>query len=71
MRIYKIVDTVSKVTHLVKAPSPAAAMRYITQPQFTCEYCSQDDLVALIQEGIVVADSTADDNLSQDLPLGE
>ena len=56
-RIYVVTESASPIptsAWLVRAVSPAQALRHVTRTRFAVEIPTQDDLVALISSGIAV-----------------
>jgi hypothetical protein len=64
-RIYTVTESANAaagspvVRHLVRASSPAQAIRHITNRQFVAQVSEQDDLVDLAGAGVKVQDATA------------
>lgn len=64
LRIYKVTENIDlaqadAIYHLVRAPSAAQAIRHIVAPRFTAELATQEELVALVSDGVKVRESTA------------
>ena len=53
-RIYLVTDVADSSPVLVKASSPAQALRHVTEGMFTVKVPTQDELVAAIEGGAVV-----------------
>ena len=60
-RIYAVHDAGLDKTHLVRAKTPAAAVRFIARKQYTAEVATQNMLVATIHAGEQVQDASAED----------
>lgn len=55
-RIYAVHDAGLNKTHLVRAKTPAAAVRHIARRQYTAEVATQNMLVAALNAGEQVQD---------------
>ena len=53
-RIYRITNRLTNAAHLVRAPSPAAAIRHVAEDMLSASVATQDDLVALLVTGAKV-----------------
>lgn len=58
-RIYAIHDAAHNTCHLVRAASPAAAVRFVTRRQYTAEVATQERLVDELSAGKAVLDASA------------
>lgn len=56
-RIYRINDGTR--CHLVRANTPAQAIRYVAKQQYTHRVASQDDIIEALQSGAQIDDATA------------
>lgn len=59
-RIYAVHDTGLNACHLVRAATPAAAVRFVARKQYTAEVATQERLVASMQAGVAVLDASAE-----------
>ena len=53
-RIYAVRDRHSGGTSLVRAASPASAIRHVAEDMLAASVATQDELVRLLTEGVVV-----------------
>lgn len=53
-RIYIVAPKTGGAKRLVRAHHPSRALHHVAEAAFTVEVASQDDLVELIGEGVVV-----------------
>lgn len=58
-RIYAVHDAGLDKTHLVRAKTPAAAVRHIARKQYTAEVATQNMLVIAINAGELVQDASS------------
>ena len=58
-RIYAVHDAGLDTTHLVRATSPATAIRHVTRKQYTAEVATQERIVAALTAGGTVLDASA------------
>jgi predicted transcriptional regulator len=65
-RIYAVADGAS--VSLVRAVSPSQAIAHITRARYSVRVASQDDIVACMTSGSLVADATRDDPISHPIP---
>lgn len=56
-RIYLVRDNAYGDQRLIRAGTPAQAVRHAARSQFKVEVASQDDLVAAISAGVVVEEA--------------
>lgn len=64
-RIYAVHDTGMDTTHLVRATTPAAAVRHVTRKQYTAEVATQERIVSTLTAGGTVLDAAAGDENEQ------
>lgn len=57
-RIYAVTNTSSGAVGLVRATSPAQAVRHVTRTLYTAEVASQEALVTALGDGVSVVDAT-------------
>ena len=57
LRIYVVSDSAANKKYLVRAQSPASAIRAIVTPQFSAELADQDALIDLVSAGIKVVEA--------------
>lgn len=60
-RIYLVTNRNDDSQHLVRASSPAAAIRHVARSTFGAAVAAQESLVELLTAGIVVEDARADE----------
>lgn len=60
-RIYVVTDTEDGAQRLVRATNQSQALRLATKDRFAVDIASQDDLVALISNGVPVLEATSED----------
>lgn len=58
-RIYAVHDAGLNKTHLVRAKTPAAAVRFVARKQYTAEVATQDMLVSALSAGEQVQDASS------------
>ena len=59
-RIYIVTDANAKTPRLVRAATPAGAIRHVVADMFLARPASQDVLVAALQAGLIVEDCVTD-----------
>ena len=57
-RIYLVTDAITGAKRLIRAGTPAQAVRHAARSQFNVAVASQDDLVFLVADGHAVEDAT-------------
>ena len=60
IRIYVVTDNETKNQRLIRATNRAEAVRFASRTRFSVEAASQDDLVALLPNGVKIEASQAD-----------
>lgn len=60
-RIYKVEGPVPDQTRLVRANTPAQAVRHAVKSDYSATVAAQDDLVELLSRGVQVETAGADD----------
>jgi hypothetical protein len=64
-RIYHVFDKQTGTNRLVRAGSPAQAVRHVVKNRFDVEVAGQDLLVELLPQGFVVEESGKDADVEQ------
>lgn len=59
-RIYVVTNRDTPVQHLVRAASPAQAIRHVARAKFGCAVAGQETIVELLGEGVRVEDAGAE-----------
>lgn len=60
IRIYVVTDNETKNQRLIRATNRAEAVRFASRTRFSVEAASQDDLVALLPNGVKIEASQVD-----------
>ena len=60
IRIYVVTDNETKNQRLIRATNRAEAVRFASRTRFSVEAASQDDLVALLPNGVKIEVSKTD-----------
>lgn len=60
-RIYLVRDDIHTDEYLVRAVNQAAALRHVTQKQYSVSVATQEQIVALLTQGARVNDAKFDD----------
>lgn len=58
LRIYAVHDAVLNTTYLVRASTPAAAVRHVARRQYTPEVATQECIVRQLSAGVPVQDAS-------------
>ena len=64
-RIYVVLDAKANQQHLVRASTPAAAIKAIVTPNYSAGLADQDTLIRLVSGGVKVIEAKDDSDTPQ------